>query len=128
MTIANAPNFPENFRRIRLELAREHDHPLGSATHGYDIVAPLSADQHLDADGWKTHKDICRVVRFRPEEDNKVGHLVRRPGGSWAFRFPDEDDEAGLHFDAERFVPGEYVSLRADGEEHTFRVITVRTL
>jgi hypothetical protein len=32
---------PANFRRIRLELAREKGHPQGSALIGYTFVAPL---------------------------------------------------------------------------------------
>jgi len=128
MTEAPTTHLPDSFRHIRLELAREHGHPLGSATHGYDLIAPLATDERLDASVWKTHKDSCRVVRFKPDEDKKVGRLVRRPGGSWAFRFPDEDDESGYHFAQERFAPGEYVSVCADGGEHTFRVVAVGRL
>ena len=32
---------PPSFRRIRLELAREPDHPEGSREIGYDFTAPL---------------------------------------------------------------------------------------
>jgi hypothetical protein len=32
---------PHEFKRIRLELARSKEFPEGSATHGYEFVAPL---------------------------------------------------------------------------------------
>ncbi len=122
------PSSPEGFRLLRLELAREHDNPAGSGDHGYDVVAPLLGDDRLDPLLWKRNKDACRVVRFRPDEEHSVGRLVRRPGGSWAFRFSGETDEAGYHFDKERFVPGEYVSVRYAHGEHTFKIVSVRPL
>jgi hypothetical protein len=123
--MSNAEVSPVGLHRIRLELARERGHPEGSATHRYDVVAPLDGEDHLDAAAWRAHRDQCRVVHTQPNADKRVGHLVRRPGGSWAFRFPDGDDEPGLKFNQERFVPGEYVSLRVDDEEHTYRIVAV---
>lgn len=111
--------------RVRLELARERGHPEGSATHRYDLIAPLDAQDHLDAAAWRAHRDQCRVVHTQPDADKRVGFLVRRPGGSWAFRFADGEDESGVKFNSERFVPGEYVSLRIDDEEHTYRIVAV---
>ena len=125
------PVLPRSFRRIRLELAREPGHPAGSAQIGYEFVAPLTAEDHIDAEAWKQHRAYCGVVRFRPGEEHEHGHLIRRPGGSWAFHYDvsgDEDDEAGYRFDAERFVVGEYVSIREDDGLHTFRVISVEPL
>lgn len=122
---------PRSFRKIRLELAREKTHPGGSSSYGYIIVAPLNAERRLDPEAWKSHRDACRVVRFRPTGDDEVGHLVHRPGGSWAFHYDirgDEDDEAGYHFQDERFEPGEYVSVREADGAHTFRVISVEPL
>ena len=128
MSPLKTATLPPEFRLIRLELARERDHPAGSGEDGYDVVAPLRADDRLDSALWKRHKDACRVVRFRPGEDHTVGRLARRPGGSWAFRFAGEGDEPGRRFDQERFVPGEYVSLRADSGDHTFKIVAVRPL
>lgn len=119
---------PHDFREIRLELAREKDHPAGARNFGYTFVAPLDMNGQIEPDLWAKHKDACRVVRFRPQEANEVGHLVRRPGGSWAFRYDisgGDDDEAGYRFNAERFVIGEYVSVKEDEETHTFRVVSV---
>ena len=128
MTITMTAKAPTKFRRIRLELAREPGHPLGSGAFGYDLVAPLTADAQIDVDGWRQDRARCRVVRIRPGEDHVIGHLIRRPGGSWAFRYDGEGDEVGLHFGDERFVAGEYVALRIDDEEHTFRVVTAEPL
>ena len=121
---------PHAFHRIRLELAREPGHPEGSHRSGYEFVAPLNNDDRIDAKLWKAHRAECRVIRFRPD-DRDVGHLVHRPGGSWAFHYDvdgDEEDEAGYRFADERFVVGEYVSIREDDKTHTFQVTSVERL
>jgi hypothetical protein len=118
---------PRAFRRIRLELAREPGHPAGSRRHGYVFVAPLDESGRIDAKLWKQNRDDCRVVRFRPNDED-IGHLIHRPGGAWAFHYDidgDEDDEVGFRFDDEKFVIGEYVSIREDETMHTFRVTSV---
>ncbi|MCB1508300.1 MAG: hypothetical protein KDI98_05970 [Hyphomicrobiaceae bacterium] len=115
--------------RIVLHLARTKDFPEGSKHHGYEIVAPLDAEAHISAEGWKAHRDRCRVRRFWGNDDDDIGHLVHRPGGSWAIRYDiagDEDDEAGYRFGAHAFRLGEYVSIRDDEDElHAFRVVSV---
>ena len=35
-------------RRVRLELARDHEFPDGSRERGYDFIAPLDANGHID--------------------------------------------------------------------------------
>lgn len=35
-------------RRVRLELARDHDFPIGSRERGYDFIAPLDSQGHID--------------------------------------------------------------------------------
>ncbi len=118
---------------IRLELARDEDYPNGSREHGYDITAPVDDQGQLDAAQWKSNRDKCRVRRFWGDEAEEIGHLIRKPGGSWAFHYdihgdPD-DDESGYRFDHHKFVPGEYVSIREhDDELRTFRVIITREL
>ena len=126
-----AISLPPNFRQIRLELAREKEHPAGSAAHGYTIFAPLDKEGKIDPALWRSFRDFCRVVRFRPDEDEAVGHLIHRPGGSWAFHYDirgDEDDEPGYHFENERFEVGEYVSIREHDKTHTFCVISVQRI
>jgi hypothetical protein len=115
--------------KIRLELARTHDHPAGSRDIGCEFTAPLDGSGQIDADQWRTSKDRCRVRRFRPGEADDIGHLIRKPGGSWAFHYDinsdAEDDEQGYRFGDHFFKPGEYVSIREDAELITYRVVQV---
>ncbi len=120
-------------KKVVLELARDHDFPNGSRDHGYRFTAPLSDDGKIDPDGWKSHRDQCRVVRFWGDEEEEVGHLIRKPGGSWAFHYDihgDEDsDETGYRFALHTFKPGEYLSIKEhDDQMRTFKVITVSAL
>jgi hypothetical protein len=115
-------------KQIRLELARDQDFPNGSRDHGYLFVAPLDNMDRIDPDEWKANRDHCRVTRFWGSDEREVGHLVRKPGGSWAFHYDihgnEDDDDAGYRFGDERFRPGEYVSIKEqDGQMRTFRVI-----
>ena len=117
--------------KIRLELARDHDFPSGSPNHGYEFTAPLNEAGHIDAEEWHKERDHCRVLRFWQGEEDEVGHLVRKPGGSWAFHYDilgdEDDDEAGYRFGDHAFVPGEYVSIKEhDDVLRTFRVVTVQ--
>lgn len=121
---------------IRLELARSKTFPQGSARHGYEFVAPLRADGHIDAEQWKSDRQACWVKRFWAGEEEQTGKLVHKPGGSeharWLFDYDetgDEDDEAGYRFGTHAFIPGEYVSIRDDKHEmHTFSVASVEPL
>lgn len=121
------PSLPRAFHQIRLELAREPKHPQGDAKTGYLITAPLDAEKRIDANLWKKYRDNCRVVRFR-EDDRDVGHLVHGPGGNWSFRYDiagDNADEAGLKLQNEKFVLGEYVSIREGDLIRPYRVVSV---
>ena len=118
-------------KKIRLNLARDAQHPAGSNQRGYEFTAPLKDDGHIDADGWKKHRDHCRVRRFWDGEE-ELGHLVHRPGGSWAFVYDiegDDDPEAGYRFGTHAFTPGEYVSIKdEDGKLITYQVVTVQSV
>jgi len=115
--------------RIRLELAREKDHPEGSTQHGYEIVAPLKADGHLDAAEWKSRRDICTTRRFWSGEADQHGELVHTRGGQWALSYDpgtDEDDESLFRMDNHLIRKGEYVSLSGPaGQRHTFRIAAI---
>lgn len=106
--------------KIRLELARTREHPEGARNIGYEFTAPLSEGGRIDPNGWEKNRAHCRVVRFRPGEEDDIGHLVRKPGGSWAFHYDihsdEEDDESGYRFGDHQFRAGEYVSVREDDE------------
>ncbi len=115
--------------KIRLELARCKEYPEGAHDIGYEFAAPLTADGRIDADGWLKDRDHCRVRRFRPGEEDDIGHLVRKPGGSWAFHYDihsdAEEDEAGYRFADHVFRVGEYVSVREDDELIAYKVVRV---
>jgi len=118
-------------KRIRLELARDPEFPAGSHAHGYSFTAPLDGAGRIDAGAWKAARERCRVRRFWGDEPEQIGHLVRKPGGSWAFHYDidgdDDDDEAGYRFGDHAFKPGEYVSIREhDDKLRTFHVVAVR--
>lgn len=119
----------DRLRRVRLELARDHDHPEGSRDRGYDFIAPLNDAAQIDLESYKALKDRCRVRRFWVGEDDEVGHIVHKRSG-WAFHYDihgdPTHDEVGFRFDTHKFEPGEYVSINEqDGVLRTFRVISV---
>jgi hypothetical protein len=125
---------PHAFKRIQLHLARSREFPSGSSQHGYQIVAPLNAQGHIDAGLWKTHREFCRVRRFWQGEDEQIGYLVHKPGGSehaqWVFDYDKkrrDDDETGYRFGAHVFNPGEYLTIRDQDSEHTFKVVSVES-
>lgn len=116
-------------RQVRLELARNAEFPEGSAQRGYEFVAPLTDDGHLDRDGWGAQRAACTVRRFWAGEDDEHGHLVHHRGGQWAFHYAqlaDADEEPIFRFDRHRFAVGEYVTITEhDGVQRTFRVANV---
>jgi hypothetical protein len=111
-----------------------HDYGTdGSSRHGYDFVAPLDPQGHIDPVLWKKYRDYCRIRRFWDGEDDEIGHPVHEPGGAdrarWVFDYSEDEDgvdEAGYRFEAHAFWPCEYVSINGqDRKLHTFRVVTV---
>ena len=122
---------PHAFRQIRLELAREPEHPEGDRDIAYTIIAPLDADGRISRELWEKHREACRVARRRPKAEDELGHLVHRRGGTWAFRYDvvgESADETAYHFSDERFAPGEYISIREQDGIHAFRVTSVAPL
>ncbi len=121
-------------KKVRLELARDHEHPEGSKRHGYEFVGPLDEEGRLDPVLWKKYRERCRVRRFWQNEDDELGHLVRKPGGHWAFHYDingdADDDESGYRLGNHKFAVGEYVSIREHEDDvmRTFRVVRVETL
>ena len=120
-------------RKVTLNAARSKEFPAGSIRHGYDFVAPLTAEGHIDLEGWKAHRGECFAHRFWGGEPAMRGLIVHRaggPGGStWAFEWKggkDEAEEEGFRFGDHAFKVGEYVSIREEeGELLTFRVVSV---
>ncbi len=116
-------------KKIRLELARTAEFPNGSANHGYEFMAPLDAEGHLDAAGWKEYGNACTFRRFWPGEDDQHGSLKHKRG-RWVFSYQlgDDDDDTIFKFDRHNFVVGEYVSITEhDGTSHPFKIASVGT-
>ena len=119
--------------RIRLELARDRDFPEGSRHHGYEFVAPIDAAGHIDPDAWKENRQRCRVRHFWGGKDEEVGHVIRKPGGAWAFHYDvlgdADDDETGYRFGDHTFRLGDYVTIKEhDDTLRTFRVVAVEDI
>lgn len=116
--------------QVIMELAREPGHPHGDREHGYQINLPLTEDGRIDEKEYEHLRKVCTVKRTRPGEEPKYGRLHRGDSGQWSFDYDDSqefDDEMGFRLGEERFVPGEYISVREDdGTMHTFQVISVR--
>jgi hypothetical protein len=116
---------------VRLELARDHDFPEGSQERGYEFIAPLAADGRIAEKEWKGSRDRCRVRRFWNGDPDEIGHLIRKPGGSWAFHYDllgdPEDEETGYRFGDHKFAVGEYVSIKEhDDVTRTFKVVAIQ--
>lgn len=124
---------PHTLKRIRLNLARSKEFPQGSPSHGYEFVAPLDGNGHIDIELWRAHREHCRVRRFWEGQDDEIGLVVHKPGGPeharWVFDYDltaVDDDESGYRFGTHAFRTGEYVSIRnEDGEMHTYVVASV---
>jgi len=124
-------SLPAQFRQIRMELAREPGHPEGDTGVAYVMIAPLDPDSRIEPNLWRQHRKACRIARFRPDSEDRLGHLVHLPGGGWAFHYDigaDMPDELGFRFANESFVAGDYVSVDEGGKMHTFRVTLVSRL
>lgn len=128
MTTLN--DYSPAFRHVRIELAREKDHPEGSRHAGYDLILPLHEDGRIDEKEWTVKRDVCRVRRFEDDLTDAVGTLAKTEDGQWSFHYDPsvDEDDIGFQFDTEHFVPGEYVSVTHHGHNHTYRVAFVREL
>lgn len=126
-------SIPRNFKRITLHLARNKEHPVGWHGEGYDIVAPLDADQRIDVEEWRKHREFCRVRRFRAGEGDQIGYLRHRAGGAggatWIVDYDparSDDDEPAYRLGDHRMQIGEYLSIRDEDEElRTYQIVAV---
>jgi hypothetical protein len=125
---AKATKTAPTWSRVRLELARNHDHPEGSSRHGYALVLPLDSSGKLDAATQRKAPELCTLHRFWDGEDDAVGQVIRTGAHRWAFsyRAGREDDEPVPHILDHVFRVGEYLAVREpDGMEHVFRIVSV---
>ncbi len=117
--------------RVRLELAREPDHPVGSPLNGYEFIAPVDKRSMLDVEEWRERRKDCTVRRVWEDEDDLHGHLTHN-GDHWKFHYdgtdPDEDEPI-FKLSTHALLPQDYLSItEQDGEQHTFRIVHVTEL
>ena len=119
--------------RIVMRLARNPGTEFadGDDHRGYTLVAPLTADGHLDAAAYAKARGACTVRRFAPDEDPADGRLVHS-GARWYFDYEEGDvevDEPVYRLGQHRFAVGEYVSVTdEDGRLLTYKVTDVATV
>jgi len=117
--------------RIVMRLARNPGTEFagGDDHRGYTLVAPLTADGHLDEAAYAKARGECSVRRFAPDEEPADGRLARR-GTRWFFDYEagaSDDDEPVHRLGDHRFAVGEYVTVTdEDGRPLTYKVVEVR--
>jgi hypothetical protein len=128
--MANGARSPVPLSRIVMRLARNPGTEFadGDDHRGYSLVAPLTADGHLDAAAFAKAKNACSVRRFAPDEDPSDGKLVHQ-GQRWSFDYDNAEDtgeEPVFRLGQHRFAVGEYVSITdEDGRLLTYKVTDV---
>lgn len=112
--------------QIILRLARNPRFPEGDNDQGYTLVAPLDANDYLDALEWRLHRDVCEVVRFKPGEDRDADGKLTHNGSSWFFHYdePREGvDEPVYRLGDHRLALGDYLTVHeSDGQALTYKV------
>jgi len=113
---------------VRLELARTEGFPAGSHHHGYEFVAPLTEDGHIDVEAWRVNRDKCTVRRFWENQPDEIGHLSH-VGKGWRFDYragDSSDDEPFFKLDQHPLAIGLYVSVTEhDGVQRPFKVVAM---
>lgn len=126
--MANGAKTP--LSRIVMRLARNPgtEFAEGDDHRGYSLVAPLTADGHLDAAAFAKARDACVVRRFAPDEEPADGRLVHT-GQRWYFDYEGSQaagEEPVFRLGQHQFSVGEYVSITdEDGRLLTYKVTEV---
>lgn len=112
-------------RTVRLEVARCHEFPEGSALHGYELHLPIGPDGKIDRHAWQKYRYNSDFRRFWGVDEDRG--RVKHDGRGWLLSFAgDEGDEVIFRGDEHRFALGEYVSIKErDGVTRTFKVTSV---
>lgn len=112
-------------RTVRLELARCHEFPEGSAMHGYELHLPITSDGKIDRESWPKYKYNSDFRRFWGGEEERG--RIRHGASGWILSFASaEPEEVIFRGDDHRFATGEYVSItERDGITRTFKVASL---
>ena len=120
-------DIPDHFQVVHLDLAREPDHPQGSAEERYTLLLPLGPDGRILEAQARRHPDYCRVSRTDPQGAIVRGLMRPGPDRSWRFDFG-ETEESGCRFGEERFNPGDYVTVLRGRDARTYKVVSLQPL
>jgi hypothetical protein len=114
--------------QVVLRLARNPGYPDGDEGQGYVITAPLDRDGTLNADEWRSVKDRCTVIRFKPGEERDADGLLKHRGANWYFQYDEVaegDDEPVFRLSDHSLAVGSYVTIHeSDGKVLTYRVVS----
>ena len=124
MTPADS-DIPDHFQVVHLDLAPGA--PDASAGDRYTLLLPLGPDGRILEAQARRHPDYCRVSRLDHDGGVVRGLMRPGPGGVWRFDFG-EAQKAGLRLGAERFTPGDPVTVLGDGGPRTYRVVALQAL
>lgn len=112
--------------QIVLRLARNPGYPEGDDAQGFIITAPLDADDRLDLAAWRSNREACTVIRFKPGEDRDADGRLTHNGSHWFFHYDEAgegDDEPVYRLGDHRLAIGEYVTVQEnDGATLTYRI------
>ncbi len=112
--------------RLILRLARNPGYPEGDRSQGYVIVAPLDADDRLDVDEWRQHRNACTIVRFAPGLDRDADGWLTHRADHWMFHYDEASegaDEPVFRLSQHRLALGDYVTVQdSDDQERVYRV------
>lgn len=111
---------------IRLDLARSERYPQGSHEHCYLLRVPLDARGFIDGDALCAHPDRATVLRSRPDEPERSGH-IGQVNGDWVFSYAPGagDDERLFHLESHPLQRDDYLTvIDGDGESLCFEVVS----
>jgi hypothetical protein len=122
-----------DLNRILLTLARSREFPDGSSRHGYDFIAPLDPEGHIDPMLWKKYRDTAGFGDFGRARTTKsvasCTSLAALNTHAWfSSTIPVGMTTMKLATSSVnmRFCLGDYVSISGkDGKLQTFRVTSV---
>jgi hypothetical protein len=115
----------EEWKKIRLELARTTGFPSGSVSRGYLIQLPLDGEGRIDGTVFALKPHRATVRRYWSTEPDESGLVVPIEGG-WTMRCNGGPDRM-LLFGGQPIRLGEQVSvLESDGAVLPFTVASIR--
>jgi hypothetical protein len=116
--------------RVRITLARTPQFPQGSASHAYELIIPLAADNRIDQAAFKAAPGRASVQHVVPNRPPRRGAILLQ-GGRFVLSYApgDADDEAISHLENHPLGVGDYVTITEPGEEaQPYRVESVTPL